>query len=76
MATEQEIELQKNVVFFLDTATDDAKAIVSMLRIMANQANHQEEKLERIAKAIEQLAKQFDEVNSRGNIHVLVSEPL
>ena len=68
MTTEQEIELQKNVVFFLDTATDDAKAIVSMLTIMANQANHQEEKLERIVKAIEQLAKQFDQVSACGNV--------
>lgn len=74
MTTEHEIELQKNVVFFLDTATDDAKAIVSMLTIMANQANHQEEKLERIVKAIEQLAKQFDQVSGCGKA-LLVEKP-
>lgn len=68
MATEQEIELQKNVVFFLDSATDDAKAIVSMLTIMANQANAHEEKLERIAKAIEQMAKHFEQVTVGGQV--------
>ena len=68
MTNEECQQMQLNVLEYLrNDATDGDKAIVTMLTIVVNQMNYQHERLERIALATEQFAKQFNQVSACGN---------
>jgi hypothetical protein len=73
MTNEECQQMQHNVLEYLrNDATDGDKAIVTMLTMLLNQMNDHEARLERIALATEQVAKQFNQVSGGG--HLLMVE--